>query len=63
MIERRSFEEAAAELRDIIHRYRHGVAQPGARDGLTREEAIARLMKLHFTAGEAMRLLRQSAGK
>jgi hypothetical protein len=58
MIERRSFEEALAEFDDIMRRYRRGATTPSAPDGLTRDEAIARLMKLRFTAGEALRLLR-----
>lgn len=57
MIERLSFEDALAEFDDIMRRYRHGISAPGAPGALTRDEAIARLMKLHFTAGEAMQLL------
>jgi hypothetical protein len=57
MIERVSFEDALAEFNEIIRRYRHGISSPGAPDALRRDEAIARLMKLHFTAGEAMQLL------
>jgi hypothetical protein len=63
MIERLSFEDALAAFDDIMRRYRRGILSPGDPDALTRDEAIARLMKLHFTAGEAMRLLRLHAKK
>ena len=63
MIEKISFEDAVAEFDDILRRYRHGIASPGAPDALTRDEAVARLMKLRFTAGEAMQLLRPHTRK
>jgi hypothetical protein len=63
VLEKRSLEEALAEMDDIVRRYRGGIARPGAPDTLTRAGAIARLMRLRFTAGEAMRLLHQSDRK
>lgn len=63
MIERHSLEDALAAFDEIMRRYRHGIMSPGAPDALTRDEAIALLMKLRFTAGEAMRLLRQRTPK
>jgi hypothetical protein len=58
MIEKLSLEEALAALDEIVRRYRRGASKPNVPGGLTREQAIAALMKLRFTAGEAMRLLR-----
>lgn len=63
MIEKLSFEEAVAEFDEIMRRYRHGISSPGAPGALTRDEAIARLMKLRFTAGEAMQFLRPHSHK
>jgi hypothetical protein len=63
MIERLSFEDALAEFDEIMRRYRRGISSPGVADSLTRDEAIARLMKLRFTAGEAMQLLRPHTRK
>lgn len=63
MIEKLSFEDALAEFDETLRRYRRGISSPGAPDGLTRDEAIARLRKLHFTAGEAMQFLRTSTKK
>jgi hypothetical protein len=57
MIERRSAEEWLAELEDTVRRYQLGKAAP-ASERLTQEEALARLRKLGFTVGEALRLLR-----
>jgi hypothetical protein len=59
MIERLSLEDALAEFDDVIRRYRRGILSPGAPGALTRDQAIARLKRLRFTAGEAMRLLQQ----
>ena len=58
MIERRSIEEALAELEEIMRRYKRGVFSPSAPDALARDEAVNRLVKLHFTVGEALRMLR-----
>jgi hypothetical protein len=58
MIARRSTEEYLAELDDILRRYRLHATELGAHAKLTQEEALARLRKLGFTAGEALRLLR-----
>ncbi|MBO0735041.1 MAG: hypothetical protein J2P48_00510 [Alphaproteobacteria bacterium] len=58
MIEKRSAEESLAELEDILRRYHLGVAVPGTGEKLTREQALARIRKLGFTTGEALRLLR-----
>jgi hypothetical protein len=63
MIERRSAEEWSAELEEIQRRYRlaNGGAERGQR--LTQAEAVARLRKLGFTLGEALRLLRPKFGR
>jgi hypothetical protein len=58
MIERRSAEERLTELEDTVRRYHLGLAVPNAHDKLTQEEALVRIRKLGFTAGEALRLLR-----
>jgi len=58
MIERRSAEEWRAELDETVRRYHLGLAMPEAGGKLTREEAVARIRKLGFTVGEALRLLR-----
>jgi hypothetical protein len=58
MIEKRSAEEWLAELEDTVRRYHLGLARPGAQDKLSQEEALARIRKLGFTLGEALRLLR-----
>ena len=58
MIERRSAEEWRTELEETVRRYHLGLAKPGARDTLMHEEALARIRKLGFTVGEALRLLR-----
>jgi hypothetical protein len=58
MIERRSAEEWLTELEDTVRRYQLGLAMPSAHDKLTQEEALARIRKLGFTVGEALRLLR-----
>jgi hypothetical protein len=58
MIEKRSAEEWLAELEDTVRRYQLGLARPGAQDKLSQEEALARIRKLGFTVGEALRLLR-----
>lgn len=63
MIERHSLEETLAELERILDGYRRGVSAPGAPDTLTLEAAVARLMKLRFTTGEALRLLRPTSTK
>ena len=63
MIEKLSFEDAVAQFDEIIRRYHHGVSSPGAPDALSHDEAVARLMKLRFTAGEAMQLLRPHTRK
>jgi hypothetical protein len=63
MIEKISLEDALAEFDEIMRRYRHGISSPGAPGALTRDEAIARLMKLRFTAGDAMQLLRPHTKK
>ena len=63
MIEKRSVEEALAELEGILHRYRLGSAALGSEQKLAREEALAGLRKLGFTVGEALRLLRPRAGQ
>jgi hypothetical protein len=63
MIEKRSYEQALAQFEEILRRYRRGVSAPGAPDGLSRGDAIALLMKLHFTPGEAMHLLGPPSGK
>jgi hypothetical protein len=55
MIEKRSAEECLAELEDTVRRYHLGV---GASEKLTQQEALARIRKLGFTVGEALRLLR-----
>jgi hypothetical protein len=55
MIRRRSAEEYLAELEDILRRYRASEANG---QKLSQEEALARLRKLGFTPGEALRLLR-----
>ncbi len=55
MIERRSAEECLADLEETVRRYHLGVA---VSDRLTQEEALARIRKLGFTVGEALRLLR-----
>jgi hypothetical protein len=47
----RSYESLRAELDDIVARYR------GAKDGLTREEAVKRIRQLGFTEGDAERWL------
>ena len=57
MIRRYSSEEYRAKLDEIVRCYRLGVAAPGARAKLTQDEAVARLRKLGFTVGEALRLL------
>lgn len=56
MIKIRSAEEYLAELEEILRRYRIGAVEANAR--LTEEQALARLRRLGFTAGEALRLLR-----
>jgi hypothetical protein len=58
MIERRSAEEWLAEFEEIRRRYHSKGA--GGREGetLTLPEAAARLQRLGFTYGEALRLLR-----
>lgn len=58
MIERLSFEHALVEFDEIVRCYRRGISSPGAPDALSHDEAVARLMKLRFTTGEAMQLLR-----
>jgi hypothetical protein len=58
MIEIRSAEESLAELEETVRRYHLGIATPNAREKLTQEEALARIRKLGFTLGEALRLLR-----
>jgi hypothetical protein len=58
MIKRRSAEEWRAELDETVRRYHLGLAIPEAREMLTHEEAVARIRKLGFTVGEALRLLR-----
>jgi hypothetical protein len=63
MIEKRSVEEALAELEGILRRYHLGSAVPGSNQKLTREEALAGLRKLGFTVGEALRLLRPKGGQ
>jgi hypothetical protein len=63
MIERRSLEDALAEFDEIMRRYRRGIATPSAPNILTRDEAIAQLMRLRFTAGEALRLLHHHSVK
>lgn len=63
MIEKRSLEDTLAAFDDIVRRYRRGINSPGAADSLSREEAIAQLMRLRFTTGEALRLLRSSNEK
>ncbi len=55
MIERRSAEECLADLEETVRRYHLGVT---VSDRLTQEEALARIRKLGFTVGEALRLLR-----
>lgn len=56
MIKIRSAEEYLAELEEILRRYRIGAVEANAR--LTEEQALVRLRRLGFTAGEALRLLR-----
>lgn len=63
MIEKRSVEEALAELEGILRRYHLRSAVPGSNQKLTREEALAGLRKLGFTVGEALRLLRPKGGQ
>jgi hypothetical protein len=58
MIERRSAEEWLTELEETVRRYHLGLTMPSAGDKLTQEEALARIRKLGFTVGEALRLLR-----
>ena len=58
MIEKRSAEEWLTELEETVRRYQLGLSLPSARDMLTQEEALARIRKLGFTVGEALRLLR-----
>lgn len=58
MMKIRSAEEYIAELEEILRRYRIGAAEAHAPGGLTREQALAQLRRLGFTAGEALRLLR-----
>lgn len=57
MMRIRSAEEYIAELEEILRRYRVGAAEAQS-GGLTREQALAQLRRLGFTAGEALRLLR-----
>ena len=57
MMRIRSAEEYIAELEEILRRYRVGAAEGKSR-GLSREQALAQLRRLGFTAGEALRLLR-----
>lgn len=52
MIERRSIEDALAELEEIMRGYKRGVFSPSAPDALARDEAVNRLVKLHFTVSE-----------
>lgn len=57
MIARRSAEEFLAELEDIIRRYRNESAGTMLND-VGSEEAVRRLRKLGFTAGQSLELLR-----
>jgi hypothetical protein len=46
-----------AELDEIVDRYRAQFHQDGHKSVMTREEAIKRIRKLGFSAGDAMRWL------
>jgi len=52
MIERRSAEQFLAELEDILRRFQSADAA-GEVGSFTRDEALRRLRKLGFSAGEA----------
>lgn len=60
MIEKRSAEQFLAELDDILRRFETADAT-GTAGSLPREEALRRLRKLGFSAGEAVSLLRHGA--
>ena len=63
MIEKRSLEEALAELDGILRRYHLGSAAARSDQKLTHQEALTGLRKLGFTVGEALRLLRPKGGQ
>lgn len=53
----RSYESVRAELDEIVERYRAQFHHDGRKPIMTREEAIKRIRKLGFSAGDAMRWL------
>jgi hypothetical protein len=63
MIERRSAEEWLAEFEEIRRRYQHSGTGRGEGESLTLPEAAARLQRLGFTYGEALRLLRSKGAR
>jgi hypothetical protein len=58
MIERRSVEQALAEIEEIRRRYWRGINEAGVGQKLRLDEALSLVRKLGFTKGEALRLLR-----
>jgi hypothetical protein len=63
MIEKRSAEEWRAEFEEILRRHRNSGSERGGGDRLTRPQAVARLRRLGFTVGEALRLLRPKGAR
>jgi hypothetical protein len=58
MIQTRPVEQYLAELDDILHRYRLGLAEGGAPNALTLDQALAMLRHLGYSNGDGLRLLR-----
>jgi hypothetical protein len=58
MIQTRPVEQYLAELEDILHRYRLGLAEIEAPNKLTLDEALMMLRHLGYATGDALRLLR-----
>jgi len=64
MMRIRSAEQWIAELDEILRRYRPELGEAPSRQGaLNREDAVAALRRLGFSAGEALRLLRRKPAR